>query len=369
MKIINNLALFVGVCVYAPSVLSTDFHFHGDIISAVRQVSLSEHLLVLPPVGDIRPIQVDMDVASGTATTILREIGNQAGTKADISFNGISRTVQITYHDDPLPLGRDPVKNDVMVESRRWQHGEGVSPVTGPDGLVLYPYGQTQASLTCSPLHACDIELQPGEEINNVIFGDTVRWISAPAVTGSGDTKVSHVIVKPTEAGLETNLIITTSKRTYMLTVKSSEKSYVSRVGFFYPGEMVQDWQSRTSTKANMAASDNSTDMPMVATDKIAFDYDVDGDKDLPWYPVRVFSDGTHVYIQMPKTMQSSEAPALVLVDTNGNSSLVNYRVRGEYFVIDRQFQKAALIIGTGGDQQKVEITRKDNGLFSWMHG
>jgi P-type conjugative transfer protein TrbG len=345
---------------------SADYHYHGDITAAVRQIARKEHLTVLPPSGDIRPIMVDVDMDGSNLTDILRALGEQAGTQADVIYNPRKKTVSVYFKDEPLPAMTDPLKADALTESRRWQRGQAISPVTGQDGLILFPYGQSQPTLTCSPLHACDIELQAGEEINNVIFGDTVRWISAPAITGAADNKTPHVIVKPTEANLETNLIITTTKRTYLLTLKSANNNYTSRVGFFYPNELVQSWNDSSHPQAQ--DSSKITDMPMVSTDQLSFDYDVDGDKDLPWYPVRVFRDQSHVYIQMPQSMHSHEAPALVLIDNAGKSALVNYRVRGSYYIVDKLFDRAALIVGVGGDQQKVEIVRKTGGLFSWLH-
>jgi P-type conjugative transfer protein TrbG len=364
MKLYARSFIFGVILTSGWAVSASEFHYHGDITAAVRQLARKEHLTALPPEGDIRPIIVDVDMDSSNLAAILRAIGEQAGSKADVIYNARLRTVKIEFKDEPLPFNKDPLKSDALYESRKWQRGNGISPITGQDGLILFPYGQSQPTLICSPLHACDIELQAGEDINNVIFGDTVRWISAPATTGSASSKVPHVIVKPTEAGLETNVIITTTRRTYTLTLKSANDNYTSRVGFFYPTELVQTWNDTTAKSDDPAKLD---DMPMVTTDQLSFDYDVDGDKDLPWFPVRVFSDQSHVYIQMPQSMKSNEAPALVLVDTAGKSALVNYRVRGNYYIVDKLFQQAALIVGVGSDQQKVEITKKGRGLFSWL--
>jgi P-type conjugative transfer protein TrbG len=365
MKLYARSFLLFGIVLTVPgAVIASEFHYHGDITAAVRQLARKERLTALPPTGDIRPITVDVDMDSSNITAILRSIGEQAGNKADVVYNARQRTVKIDFKDNPLPFTKDPLKSDALFEARKWQRGQAISPITGQDGLILFPYGQSQPTLMCSPLHACDIELQAGEDINNVIFGDTVRWISAPATTGTSASKVPHVIVKPTETGLETNLIITTTKRTYLITLKSANDNYTSRVGFFYPTELVQTWNDTTTKPDDPSKVD---DMPMVTTDQLSFDYDVDGDKDVPWYPVRVFSDQSHVYIQMPQSMQSHEAPALVLIDTSGKSALVNYRVRGSYYIVDKLFQQAALIVGVGSDQQKVEITRKGHGLFSWL--
>ena len=45
----------------------------------------------------------------------------------------------------------------------------------------------------------------------------------------------------------------------------------------------------------------------------------------------------------MPNGMRSSDAPAL-LVAAGSGSQMVNYRVRGEYYVVDRLFGQAAMV-------------------------
>ncbi|MFG3756558.1 TrbG/VirB9 family P-type conjugative transfer protein, partial [Klebsiella pneumoniae] len=61
------------------------------------------------------------------------------------------------------------------------------------------------------------IALQPGEELVTVAAGDTVRWIVGDTSSGSGDALRVNVMVKPIRSGLKTNLVITTSRRTYLL--------------------------------------------------------------------------------------------------------------------------------------------------------
>lgn len=263
---------------------------------------------------------------------------------------------------------------DAREEARAWQSGKKARPLMGTDGLLQYPFGQGQPEITCAPLRACDIQLQAGEVINNVILGDTVRWVPAPAKTGDGAMAVPHVIVKPTEPGLTTNLIVTTNRRTYTLTLKSSETSYVSRVGFYYPADMVQDWNGEALLAQRKAEEDSKrkvSDMPIASIEQLNLDgYKIKGDKNLAWYPVRVFDDGTRVWIQMPASIRSNEAPALVLLDKNGDSELVNYRVKEAeqggakvtYYIVDKLFDRAGLIVGVGSDQQKVEITKSKGG-------
>ena len=53
--------------------------------------------------------------------------------------------------------------------------------------------------------------------------------------------------------------------------------------------------------------------------------------------------------------------PPLFVVGPEGDTSeLVNYRVRGNYMVVDRLFAAAELRFGTGKDQKRVRIARTD---------
>ncbi len=68
--------------------------------------------------------------------------------------------------------------------SRKWRGTPGLV-TTGPDGKVIFLFGETQPSVVCSPLQVCDIELQGGEIVRDVLVGDTVRWKVEPATSGA----------------------------------------------------------------------------------------------------------------------------------------------------------------------------------------
>ena len=87
-------------------------------------------------------------------------------------------------------------------------------PHTGPDGSVVYLFGATLPTLVCSPLQVCTIELQPGEVVSDQVhLGDKARWKVSPGTKGSPEGETTLVIVKPTDAGLETNLTIPTNRQ------------------------------------------------------------------------------------------------------------------------------------------------------------
>lgn len=76
-----------------------------------------------------------------------------------------------------------------------------------------------------SPGRVTVVSLQPGEELVTVAAGDTVRWIVGDTSSGSGTDLRVNVLVKPIRSGLKTNLVITTSRRTYLIELTSTEKA------------------------------------------------------------------------------------------------------------------------------------------------
>lgn len=74
--------------------------------------------------------------------------------------------------------------------------------------------------------------------------------------------------------------------------------------------------------------------------------------------PLRVFDDGARTFIQMPVEIQHREAPVLFVIGNDGKGEMTNYRVKEQTYIVDRLFDRANLVLGTGRKTQKVEITR-----------
>ena len=87
------------------------------------------------------------------------------------------------------------------------------------------------------------------------------------------------------------------------------------------------------------------------------FDYRLKGDDNIR--PVRVFDDGKKTYIQISETAKNREAPVLVVIGADGKQEMVNYRVKDDMYIVDRLFEKAELILGSGKKARKVEIDRE----------
>jgi len=230
--------------------------------------------------------------------------------------------------------------------------------------LVLYPYGENPEPIVdCAPLRTTDIQLQPGETITDVAMGDSERWMSTPAASGNPRNPVLHLAVKPQAPGISTNLTIYTTRHIYHLLLRSRGNHAMQEVEFYYPDELLIAMKEAdlAAAQAKQEAvdppgdSDNVVKVANVDPAALNFSYTVAGGH-VPWKPIRAFDDGSHVYIQMPAGMKTSEAPAL-LINAGSGTQMVNYRVAGNYYVVDRLFTNAILVSGGGRDQDRVTIS------------
>ena len=244
--------------------------------------------------------------------------------------------------------------------SERWQ-GEKNAPSPGPDGRVMYSFGAGLPTVVCAPLRVCMIELQAGEKIvGEPHIGDSVRWNISPAMYGTGEQATAVIILKPQTPGLDTNLLITTDRRAYYLRLISKPDDYVARVAFAYPDDdSSRKWQQQLAEQQALAKQEkHAAEVPpaVLTVEKVNFDYTIRGG-DEHIRPVRVFDDGAKTYIQMPAEIQHREAPVLLVLGKDGKGEMTNYRVKDQTYIVDRLFDRANLVLGSGKKAQKVEIS------------
>jgi len=236
-----------------------------------------------------------------------------------------------------------------MGISTQWRGSRGLV-TKGADGKLIFLYGEVQPSVVCSPLQVCDIELQGGEVVRDVLVGDTVRWKVEPATSGAAGGQAIHLIVKPSEPGLVTSMVVTTSRRTYHIQLKSHATQYMARVGFEYPEDV-------SAKLADVNARLEASTIPGagVPAEQLSFAYSVSGSAG--WRPTRVYSDGQKTYIQFPRSISGQDAPVLFVV-SGGQNRIVNYRLKSNMMVVDYNIDRAVLVSGVGWKQQKVTIIR-----------
>lgn len=204
-----------------------------------------------------------------------------------------------------------------------------------------------------SPERVTVIALQAGEELVTVAAGDTVRWIVGDTSSGAGVDQRVNVLVKPIREDLRTNLVITTDRRTYLMELISTEKTWMASVSWDYPRDRMLALRKQ-SRAAEVAA-------PIVqglSLEKLRFRYAMSGDHP-SWQPLRAFDDGNKVYIQFPAGIAQGDLPPLFVIGSQGDGQLVNYRFRSPYYIVDRLFGAAELRLG-GEDGEVVRIERTD---------
>jgi type IV secretion system protein TrbG len=242
----------------------------------------------------------------------------------------------------------------------------GKAPVIRHGITVIFPYDpDTQPVVLAKLYHVNDIALVSGDQLRTVSAGDTGQWdlCWTPPCASPG-----HVIVKPKDPGIETNLVIithvadsfarsgseasanVTGDRTYNITLRTSAH-YMPRVAFYDPEALLA---SAAVHRAAIAAAQRRSDPELATLTEI---YSISG-PNVPWRPLRAVSDESRVYIQMPHDLLGSPAPTLMLKTASGDA-VTNYTTREDYFVVDQLFDRAVLVEGTGSDRQEITISRK----------
>ncbi len=255
-----------------------------------------------------------------------------------------------------------PQEKAAVAIAQKWQvaSATGMKPVAGPEGSVRFVFGAQQINVVCAVLQICDIELQPGEQVNNLNVGDP-RFTVEPSISGVGAGEVQHLIIKPLDVGLDTSLVVTTNRRTYHIRLRSHRTEFMPRVGFTYTEDAVAKWDA-IRTREVKEKQERTIPKTGEYLGDLNFNYEVTGSA--AWKPIRVYNDGTKTILQMPTAMAQTEAPTLLVVRKDGGlftddeTVMVNYRVQGDRYIVDTIFDKAILIAGVGSSQDRVTIVK-----------
>jgi type IV secretion system protein VirB9 len=259
------------------------------------------------------------------------------------------------------PIERPDAAPPHLKPFERIEHANSLATIE-PDldrflnAVQIYPFMEGALyRLYAAPEQVTDIALEPGERLNSVSAGDTVRWVIGDTSSGGANGEQAHILVKPIAPNISTNLVIATDRRAYHLEMRSFRETYMAAISWTYP----QDQLTRRRNE-NSRALEAATNTIAVGVDPedLKFRYVIDGDKP-HWRPVRAFDNGKQVFIQFPEAIAQGEAPPLFVLSAEGQPELVNYRMRGTYYVVDRLFAVAELRLGEK-TQTIVRIRRTD---------
>lgn len=311
----------------------------------------------------IQPEEVKVKEATPTSEPVIVE-----------RFTAVPLPGQLKPRERFQPRSLPNGKPDEVIESANAGAKIGPNAEGYVNAIQVYPFARGALyQIFTAPEQVTDIALQAGERLISVSAGDTENWILGDTLSGEGEAEQVHILVKPIKSGLTTNLFITTSKRVYHAELTSYRETYMAAVSWRYPRQglvslsktRVSSNQTQVQTQAQAlvkpplplnAKSVTNVGLSGLSVDALKFRYEIDGDNP-HWRPLRAFDDGRKVYIQFPARIDQGEAPPLFVISRDGETQLVNYRVKGRYYVVDRLFARAELRLG-GKDQQVVRIDR-----------
>lgn len=204
-----------------------------------------------------------------------------------------------------------------------------------------------------APLSVTDVQFQNNEHIVAVGAGDTLRWQVSKTYSGVGANRQEHLLIKPVDEGLTNSVVVTTDQRTYHLMLHSTPKTYMASVTWRYPESegLVTKFDDNPDSISNITSG--------VDISRLNFSYQVKlikGSKP-DWYPRMVFNDGSKTYIKFSPEVQ--DLPTLFVGDAKSNQ-ITNYRVQGNYYIVDGIFRSAYLRGGLNINKQTtVQIAMK----------
>lgn len=197
-------------------------------------------------------------------------------------------------------------------------------------------------TIYCRVNYLTTIFLQPGEEVTYVAGGDTARWSKASAVTGSSEGQRTVIYIKPFSLGLKTNLVINTNKRTYNINLYSAKEWYNPVVKWLYPQDDIMK---------NIVKTQSEEEMTLTDPRNLNYKYSVNTKK-YSFVPSVIFDDGKKTFLVMNSNLQ--ELPSFYIKDGK-KLLLVNYRVKGNYLIVDRTFKEGILRVG----EKEITIRRR----------
>ncbi len=304
---------------------------HGSAVAPVY--------LRAEPVADPLPPEPQMPEPNGAGEPSLDVPGHQ---------------LELMPRRGSAPPNTHVVSPQELVNEANHRAAQAPDPHDYFNAIVQYAFDPgTLYQVFAAPGRITDLVLQPGEKIlGQPASGDVVRWILALGKSMDHGVEQWHVYLKPTRPELETNLAINTDHRTYLLELHSYPDTYMAAVMWHYP----QDEMAHLQEQALNASTQERASAPVVSLDALHFGYTIRVTHGSPaWTPLQVFDDGRRTFIRFPPAMRVREAPALFVLRDH-QTQLVNYRMKADFYVVDRLIDSAELRVG----QEDQEIVRVD---------
>jgi type IV secretory pathway VirB9-like protein len=223
---------------------------------------------------------------------------------------------------------------------------------------VVYPVVQCRAGMIT------DVELEPGERVENIVFSDPKRWSVSAAWSGTLENMATHVLLRTQFPGLKANLSIMTDRRTYSLEFSSSlDGLHMPYIGFEYreiggreiepvpPGRW-RDLLDKYDMLPGRGSPDSGKEAPkLVDGAEINTRYSIKPAKlkkssKIPWTPIAVYDAGGSTYIAMPKNVRLPGGISIYAVLGDRRKIVPHKIAEGGLCVVNTLFDEAIMSVG-----------------------
>lgn len=165
------------------------------------------------------------------------------------------------------------------------------------------------------------IEFSPDETIQTVSIGDSIAWMINPVG--------NRLFLKPIEQDALTNMTVITDKRIYHFELHARETENIRDRGMIFV--MRFSYPEEDLAAINYAPEEELPDFRN-EPERFNFRYSIRGSETIA--PIRIFDDGEFTYFEFPG--DNTEVPAFFHVDAAGEESVINFRARGDFIVVER---------------------------------
>ena len=168
------------------------------------------------------------------------------------------------------------------------------------------------------------VEFGKDETISTITMGDPSQWLF--------EHLGNRLFLKPVgEGNSQTNMTVITNKRIYHFELTAKEASGIDDSDLIFVAKFVYpDEQDKNILQFPKALASDIPDMKNL--NLYNFNYQYTGEPTIA--PLKIFDNGEFTYFQFSKV--NAEIPAIFSVDNSGFESLVNYRIAGDYVIIEK---------------------------------
>ncbi|BDU18567.1 P-type conjugative transfer protein VirB9 [Dyella sp. GSA-30] len=184
--------------------------------------------------------------------------------------------------------------------------------------------------------YSTDIELAPGESVQDIALGDSLAWEIAP----SGN----HLFVKPREDNAVTNMTVITDRRVYQFALDArqsrspQDRSMYFQIRLLYPEDQAAKSKAEMERLAAEAYARRVESSFQKSALPLNWNYYACGSREIR--PIEAYDDGRFTYLRFPG---AQEIPSVFTINADGSESIANGAMNGDRYVIQLTARKLVL--------------------------